>query len=125
MRRIAWIFIVVAMLLAGCESTHEMTFVESKNVVIDETNYVALFYDFTNNSSETVIPADIIDVKAFQHGVELVVTVFTGQRMDDAVQCDASIQGGTTARIVWLFERVDTSQISVEMSDGQEFVIGE
>lgn len=102
---------------------HTMTFVESKDVVINEQTYIGLFYDYTNNSGETAIPADAINVMAFQNGTELVVTVFTGQKTEDAIQCDTSVQDGTTVRVVWLFERVDESPVSVEMSDGQKFTV--
>ena len=125
MKKIIVMIVVVMLLLVGCESTHEIVFVEGKDVVIDEQRYVGLFYDFTNNSGETAIPADVFDVKAFQNGVELVITVFTGDKTDGAVQCDTSIQTGTTARGVWLFEKVDDSPVSVEMSDGQRFVVGD
>lgn len=105
------------------DGEHSMVFVEAKDVVIDEQTYIALFYDYTNGSNETAIPADWLDVKTFQNGAELTVIVFTGEEMEGAVQCDTSIQSGTTARIVWLFEKVDDSPVSVETSDGQEFVI--
>ncbi len=119
--------ILLVLGLVGCvaeqPSEHTMTFIESKDVVIDEQTYIGLFYDYTNNSGETVLPADAINVKAFQNGVELVVTVFTGQETEEAIQCDTSVQDGTTVRIVWLFVRVDDSPVSVEMSDGQKFTI--
>lgn len=130
MKKITVMVIVALMMLTGCteESVapeHTMEFVESKTMVIDEQEYVALFYDYTNGSSETAIPCEQIDVKTFQNGEELVITVYTGEKMDGAVQCDTSIQSGTTSRIIWLFEKVDDSPVSVEMSDGQEFVLGE
>ena len=119
--------ILLVLGLVGCvaeqPSEHTMTFIESKDVVIDEQTYIGLFYDYTNNSGETVLPADAINVKAFQNGVELVVTVFTGQETEGAIQCDTSVQDGTTARVVWLFVRVDDSPVSVEMSDGQKFIL--
>lgn len=102
---------------------HKMVFVERKDVIIDEQTYVGLFYDYTNNSGETIIPADAIDVKAFQDGIELCVTVFTGTKTEGAIQCDTNVQSGTTARVVWLFEKASESPVSVEMSDGQKFVI--
>lgn len=119
----------VVMLLTGCGGSveepkeHTVKFVEGKNVVIDDETYVGLFFDYTNESGETAIPADYVDVKAFQNGVELVVAVFTGDKTEGAVQCDTSIQSGTTARVVWLFERVDDSEVSVEVSDGQRFTV--
>ena len=136
MKKVALIFVVVALLLAGCvtvevdsgynteaASEHKLEFIESKNVVIYDQEYVALFYDYTNNSGETAIPCEWIDVNAFQNGVELVVTVFTGDKTEGAVQCDTRIQTGTTTRVVWLFERVDDSPVSVEMTDGQKFTV--
>lgn len=119
--------ILLVLGLVGCvaeqPSEHTMTFIESKDVVIDEQTYIGLFYDYTNNSGETVLPADAINVKAFQNGVELVVTVFTGQETEGAIQCDTSVRDGTTVRVVWLFVRVDDSPVSVEMSDGQKFIL--
>lgn len=130
MKKVIALVMVALIMLTGCaaESSapeHTMEFIESKTMVIDDQEYVALFYDYTNGSDETVIPCDQINVKAFQDGEELVVTVFTGEKMDGAVQCDTSIQGGATAKIVWLFEKVDDSPVSVEMTDGQKFVVGE
>ena len=123
MRKVMWILVVVAVVLSGCASSHTLTFVESRNVELYEEEYVALFFNYTNDSGETAIPCEWVDVKAFQHGVELVVTVFTGEKVNGAVQCDTSIQAGATARVVWLFERVDDSPVSIEMSDGQKFTV--
>lgn len=117
---------VMVLGLSACVSQptgHKMTFVESKDVVINDQTYVGLFFDYTNESGETVLPCDAINVKAFQNGTELVVTVFTGQETEGAIQCDTSVQDGTTVRVVWLFVRVDESPVSVEMSDGQKFTV--
>ena len=43
--------------------------------------------------------------------------------MEDAIPCDMSVQDGTTERVIWLFERVDDTPVSVEMSDGQNFIV--
>ena len=61
-----------------------------------------------------------IDVKAFQNGVELTIIVYTGQKTEDAVQCDTAVPTGTTAKVVWLYEKQDDSTVSVEFSDGQK-----
>lgn len=37
------------------------------------------------------------------------------------IQCDTSVQTGTTAGVVWLFELQDNSTVSVECGDGQKF----
>ena len=128
MKRLVSLLLTILLVLglSACVSQpteHTMTFIESKDLVINEQTYIGLFYDYTNNSGETVLPADAINVKAFQNGVELVVTVFTGQETEGAIQCDTSVQDGTTVRVVWLFVRVDDSPVSVEMSDGQKFTI--
>ena len=67
------------------------------------------------------MPADGINVTAFQHGTELVVNVFTGQKTEGAIQCDTNVQPGTSATVVWLFLKEDDSTVSVEFTDGQEF----
>lgn len=131
MKRILCLAMALMMLfsLAGCvveptdESGHTLTYVEGKDVVINEQTYIGLFFDYTNDSGETVLPCDAINVKAFQNGIELVVTVFTGQETEGAIQCDTQVQTGITARVVWLFERVDDSPVSVETTDGQKFVV--
>lgn len=119
--------IVLVLGLSGCVSEqddgHTLTFVERKDVVINEQTYVGLFFDYSNESGKTVLPCDAINVKAFQNGIELVVTVFTGQETEGAIQCDTQVQTGTTARVVWLFEKADDSPVSVEMTDGQKFVV--
>lgn len=53
-----------------------------------------MFCNYTNNSGETCIPCDEINVKAFQNGVEL--------------------------KVVCLFEKQDDSTVSVEFTDGQK-----
>lgn len=113
--------------LVGCgaseqkEPDHTLTFKEGKMVTMNDTEYVGIFFDYTNNSGETVIPCDAIDVKAFQNGKELTVIVYTGQKTEGAIQCDKSVQTGTTANVVWTFEPQDDSTVSVECTDGQKF----
>ena len=100
---------------------HTLTFIQGKTVTINETEYVGIFFDYTNNSDETAIPCDEINVKAFQNGKELTVVVYTGQEIEGAIQCDTSVQPGTTTSIVWTFEPQDESTVSVECTDGQKF----
>jgi len=113
--------------LAGCgasepkEPDHTLTFKEGKMVTMNDTDYVGIFFDYTNNSGETAIPCDAINVKAFQNGKELTVIVYTGQKTEGAIQCDTSVQTGTTATVVWTFEPQDDSTVSVECEDGQKF----
>lgn len=89
-------------------------------VKIQENEYIAAFFDFTNNSGETVMPADEIDVKAFQNGTELNVIVYSGEEVEGAIQCDTSVQDGTTAKVVWTFEAEDNSTVTLECGDGRK-----
>lgn len=103
------------------EELHAIEFVEGREVVVNETEYVAVFCTYTNNSGETALPCEAFDVKAFQNGTELTIIVYTGQRTEGAIQCDTSVQTGTTTDVVWLFEKQDDSKVSVEISDGQKY----
>ena len=145
MRKLLSISLVIIIMLTGCSNSspqercdiiisesiedgeinnnHTVEFVESKNIVKDGEIYIGLFFDYTNNSNETSAPEDFLEVMAFQNGVELVRTVYNGQRIENAVQCDTNIQAGTTTRVVWLFKKDDNSKVSVEVSDGQKFTV--
>ena len=115
---------VVTVCLTACGNSQPkstLEFIEGRLVTINETEYVGVFFNFTNNTGETVMPVDEIDVKAFQNGTELNVIVYSGEEVEDAIQCDTSVQTGTTAKVVWTFETQDDSKVSVECSDGQKF----
>ena len=132
MRKILSIILVALMsieLLTACsgekESEHTLTFEEGKEISGDvmgvDFDMVGLFFQYTNGSSETIMPADAIGVKAYQSGTELTVMVFTGQKIEGYIQCDTNVQAGTTAGLVWLFQLEDHSTVFVECSDGQRF----
>lgn len=119
MKKILPALLLLVLMLAGCSSEpqHTVTFVEGKQVLLlDEYNCVAVFTQYTNGSGETAIPADNVSVKAFQNGVELSPIVPTGDKTNGYSQCDASVQSGVTADIVWYFQLDDDSTVSVELS---------
>ena len=130
MKKLLGILLVALMMLSvtACggevqtnEELHSIAFVEGKEVVVNETEYVAVFCTYTNNSGQTALPCEAFDVKAFQNGIELTIIVYTGQRTEDAIQCDTSVQTGTTTEVVWLFEKQDDSKVSVEISNGEKY----
>lgn len=128
MKRLLILLPMILLLLSGCgpsEPEHTLEFVEGKVVEVEvngeNVEYVGVFCTYTNNSKESCVPADGINVLAFQNGVELVVNVFTGQETEGAIQCDTTVQPGTSATVVWLFLKKDTSTVSVEFTDGQKF----
>lgn len=112
MKRIATLLLAATMLfcMSACgysstkEPDHTLVFKEGKLLTINDTEYIGIFFDYANNSDETTIPCEAIDVKAFQNGKELTVVVYTGQKTEGAIQCDTSVQSGTTAKVVWTFE---------------------
>ena len=126
------LMLVCMLALVACsggesEPKYTQSFVEGKMLSGDsvgvDMELVAAFFTFTNNSEETVLPCEAIDVKAFQNGTEIPVMVFTGQKIEGSIQCDASVQSGTTANIVWLFQLEDKSTVTLECSDGQKIEI--
>ena len=108
----------------GAEPQHEVSYVSGEKLtVLEQYDCVAVYTQYTNNSSETAVPADEVSVKAFQNGVELSPLVQTGDRINGYVQCDSNVQSGTTADVVWLFELDDDSTVSVELSGGEKVEI--
>ena len=127
MKRVLSVLMVVMLLgLTACgtveeDPKHTLEFIEGRTAVMNETESVAVFCNYTNSSGETCLPCDAINVKAFQNGVELTITVYTGQMTEDAIQCDTAVQTGNTEKVAWLFEKQDESTVSVEFTDGQKF----
>lgn len=119
---LAAILLVVS--LAACGTTepeHTLTYVDGSRITLfDEYDCIAVFTQYTNGSSESTIPADNLTVKAYQNGVELSPIVPTGDKTDGYIQCDASVQSGVTADVVWIFELDDESPVSVELPGGEK-----
>ena len=111
--------ILLALSLSACggEPVHTISYVGFDKVeLFDQYECIAVYTQYANGSEETAIPADWVSVKAFQNGVELPILVPTGERTSGYAQCDASIQAGTTADIVWLFQLDDESEVSIEIT---------
>ena len=117
--------IISVLSLTGCggEPEHTISYVSGKAMEVVDIECIAVFTQYTNGSSETAIPADEVSVKAFQNGVELPPLVPTGERTEGHIQCDASVQSGTTADVVWIFQLDDDSTVSVELSGGEKVEI--
>lgn len=116
---------ILVLSLAGCggEPQHTVSYMSGKAMVVADIDCVAVFTQYTNGSSETAIPADEVSVKAFQNGVELPPIVPTGSRTEEYIQCDASVQSGVTADVVWIFQLADNSPVSIELSGGEKVEI--
>lgn len=117
------LLLVILATMVGCGSSepeHQLSYIKSERITLfDEYDCIAVFTQYTNGSSESAIPADNLDVKAYQNGVELPPLVPTGEKTEGYIQCDASVQSGTTANVVWIFQLDDESTVSIEMPDGE------
>ncbi len=89
----------------------------------DPHTMVCVYTEYTNNSGETALPADYVNVKAFQNGKEIPILVFTGTKIDDYIQCDTAVQDGVTAKVIWTFQPEDESEINIELSSDEKYTI--
>lgn len=124
--------LTLAFILPACGAStqnHAITYLggEIKSVSVHEQEWrlACVYTEYTNSSKETAIPADYVDVDAFQNGVEIPILVFTGEKIGDYIQCDTSVQSGKTAKVIWTFQPEDDSPITVELSNGEKFTIEE
>lgn len=118
------ILLTLSLSACGGEPVHTISYVGFDKVeLFDQYECIAIYTQYTNGSEETAIPADWVSVKAFQNGVELSILVPTGERTNGYAQCDASIQAGTTADIVWLFQLDDESVVSLEIPGAETLEI--
>lgn len=117
---IVCMLVLVLTACANSKPKSTLEFVEGKKVHVQENEYIGVFFNFTNNTGKTTLPADEVDVKAFQNGKELNVVVYSGEKIEDAIQCDDSVQDGVTAKVIWTFEAQDDSTVSIECDDGQK-----
>lgn len=79
---------------------HILEFIEGKSTVMNETEYIAVFCNYINNSGEICISCDEINVKAFQSSTDLKVVTYTCQKTEHAIQCDTSVPSDTIAKDV-------------------------
>jgi len=131
MRKIAMILALVMVLsLSACGETtpkHTISYLggEVRTISMNEEDYklVCVYTEYTNSSGESALPADWVNVKAYQNGVEIPVIVFTGNKIDDYIQCDTSVQNGVTAKVIWTFQPADDSPVTVELSNGEKYTL--
>lgn len=131
MKKIAILLaLVIALSLSACGETtpkHTISYLggEVKTVSVHEEDWklVCVYTEYTNSSGESALPADWVNVKAYQNGVEIPVMVFTGEKMDEYIQCDTSVQDGMTVKVIWTFQPTDDSPVTIELSNGEEYTL--
>ena len=100
-----------------------LTFVESKIVTVGSEDFVALVFDFTNNSGTTKSPDDAFNVAAFQNGIELNCSTFSDEPIEGAIDWFTRVQTGYTVKVAWFFRIGDDSPMSIEVSNGETFTV--
>lgn len=126
MKKITIPLLLLILVLTGCSSEpeHTISYVKAERTeLLEQYDCIAVYTQYTNGSSETALPADWVNVKAFQNGVELGVLVPTGERTNGYVQCDTSVQSGTTADVVWFFQLDDDSEVSIEITGSDTITV--
>ena len=114
------IILIMTLLLCACGSSqkHTVGVTGQEMMTLHDFNVVCVYTDYTNSSGESAIPADWVKVEAYQNGTALTTLTFTGEETNGYKPCDTSVQDGTTAKIVWIFEVDDPeAEVTVEVKD--------
>ena len=91
-----------------------------KNEIIeDNTNgkRVVIYFEYTNESGQTTSPANALNIRAFQNGIELnwMMPDFNNS-IPEADVAFKDIQSGTTTDIAMIYTISDESDVSIEIS---------
>lgn len=114
------IILIMTLLLCACGSSpkHTVEVTGQEMMTLHDFNVVCVYTDYTNSSGESAIQADWVKVVAYQNGTALTTLTFTGEETNGYKPCDTSVQDGTTAKIVWIFEVDDPeAEVTVEVKD--------
>ena len=82
---------------------------------IDGTDYVYVFFEYTNDSGQSAMPYYSLTTKAFQNGVEIQSYMSIDDPIPEANTAFKDVQTGTTTDIAIKFELVDDSPVSIEI----------
>ncbi len=123
---------IIIVCMSGCVITIQpsniepenqtLTFVEAKFVEwFDDKECVGLFFDYTNDSGASKCPGEGFVMALHQNGK--LDTLWVAEKVNGAITPSTSVETGVTIRVVWLFVLRDDSPLSVEVSDGQKFIV--
>lgn len=120
--------VVIVFSLTACGSEPEHTVIYEKaeyvGLEINEEiiDCVGIFTQYTNNSSESACAADWIACKVFQNGQEIYPIVPTEDKTEGYIQCDAYVESGETAGVIWLYQLEDMSPVTIELA-GEKYTV--
>lgn len=106
-------------------SAEGFTYKYLKNEVlnIDGTDYVYVFFEYTNDSGETAMPYYSLSVQAFQGGIQIDPYMSFDESIKEAEIAYKDIKTGTTTDVAFKFEITDDSPVSIEVSP--MFIVGD
>ena len=113
------------LLLAGCgreKPINTQIWVAGEKGTFDiNGEHVKLAYaytEYTNYSGVPAVPADFLDVKAYQNGEELTHVIYSDVKMEGYQQCDKVVLSSESAMVVWSYKLIDDSPVEVHMDTG-------
>lgn len=75
-----------------------------------------IFYNFTNNSGQTIEAANALISKAFQNGVELTTSFPDSEPIEEYNNTYKSVQDGGSLDVAFMYQLADNSDVSIEIT---------
>lgn len=75
-----------------------------------------IFYNFTNNSGQTIEAANALISKAFQNGVELTTSFPDSEPIEEYNNAYKSVQDGGSLDVAFMYQLSDDSDVSIEIT---------
>lgn len=75
-----------------------------------------IFYNFTNNSGQTIEAANALISKAFQNGVELTTSFPDSEPIEEYNNTYKSVQDGGSLDVAFMYQLSDDSDVSIEIT---------
>lgn len=75
-----------------------------------------IFYNFTNNSGQTIEAANALISKAFQNGVELTTSFPDSEPIEEYNNTYKSVQDGGSLDVAFMYQLADDSDVSIEIT---------
>lgn len=100
-------------------SADGFTFTYLKNEIYtasDGTEYALVYYEFTNDSGNTVSPYWSLSTRAFQNGIQLTAATLFGTDIRELELAETQIRTGTTVTIALAYKLDDHSNLILEIS---------
>lgn len=91
-------------------------YLKNEMKTIDGTDFVFVYFEFTNDSGNTTSPYYSLTSRAFQNGVEIESYMSFDEGVPEAETAFKEVKTGTTVDIAFKYELADDSPVSIEIS---------